>query len=98
MGPAASPRCSPGRRCSGCPRGELQKSLVAGKPDEARRVAAEYGEIFGDRYFLEVQYQGLTQQPALNVQIAEIGRELGIPIVATNDSHYSEKEDAGAHD
>jgi len=83
---------------SGCLSGELQKNLVAGKPDEARRVAAEYREIFGDRYFLEVQYQGLTQQPALNVQIAEIGRELGIPIVATNDSHYSEKEDAGAHD
>ena len=74
---------------SGCLSGELQKNLVAGKPDEARRVAAEYREIFGDRYFLEVQYQGLTQQPALNVQIAEIGRELGIPIVATNDSHYS---------
>src|SRR3989440_734163 len=83
---------------SGCLSGELQKNLVAGKPDEARRVAAEYREIFGDRYFLEVQYQGLTQQPALNVQIAEIGRELGIPIVATNDSHYSEKDDAGAHD
>ena len=83
---------------SGCLSGELQKNLVAGKPDEARRVAAEYREIFGDRYFLEVQYQGLTQQPALNVQIAEIGRELKIPIVATNDSHYSEKDDAGAHD
>ncbi len=83
---------------SGCLSGELQKNLVAGKPDEARRVAAEYREIFGDRYFLEVQYQGLTQQPPLNVQIAEIGRELNIPIVATNDSHYSEKEDAGAHD
>ena len=83
---------------SGCLSGELQKALVAGKGDEARRVAAEYRELFGDRYYLEIQYQGLTQQPALNVQIAEIGRELSIPLVATNDSHYTDKADAGAHD
>ena len=83
---------------SGCLSGELQKALVAGRPDEARRVAAEYREMFGDRYFLEVQYQGLVQQPGLNAQTAEIGREMGIPIVATNDSHYTDKDDAGAHD
>jgi DNA polymerase-3 subunit alpha len=83
---------------SGCLSGELQKSLVNGKPDEARRVAAWYKEIFGDRYYLEVQYQGLVQQPPLNEQIRQIGKELDIPLVATNDSHYTCKDDASAHD
>ncbi|GAC1363642.1 MAG: DNA polymerase III subunit alpha [Actinomycetota bacterium] len=83
---------------SGCLSGEVQKNLMAGKAEDARRVVAEYREIFGDRYFLEVQYQGLTQQPALNAQLAEIGREMHIPLVATNDSHYTHKDDAGAHD
>jgi DNA polymerase-3 subunit alpha len=83
---------------SGCLSSELCKSLVAGKPEEARRVVAEYREIFGDRYFLEIQYQGLDAQPALNAEIAAIGREMSIPLVATNDSHYTHKEDAGAHD
>ena len=83
---------------SGCLSGEVQKNLVAGKPDEARRVVAEYREMFGDRYFLEVQYQGLSRQPALNAQLAQIGREMNIPLVATNDFHYTHKDDAGAHD
>ncbi|HEU5002769.1 MAG TPA: DNA polymerase III subunit alpha [Actinomycetota bacterium] len=83
---------------SGCLSGEVQKNLVAGKPDDARRVVAEYREIFGDRYFLEIQYQGLAQQPPLNEQLAAIGREMHIPLVATNDSHYTHKDDAGAHD
>ncbi|HLI57185.1 MAG TPA: DNA polymerase III subunit alpha, partial [Actinomycetota bacterium] len=83
---------------SGCLSGEVQKNLLAGKPDEARKVVAEYREIFGDRYYLEVQYQGLIQQPPLNEQLAEIGREMHIPLVATNDSHYTHKDDAGAHD
>ena len=83
---------------SGCLSGELQKALVNGKPDEARRIAAWYRECFGDRYYLEVQYQGLEQQVPLNAAIREIGRELNIPLVATNDSHYTCKDDASAHD
>ncbi len=83
---------------SGCLSAELPKVLLAGRREEGRRVAAEYREIFGDRYFLEIQNQGLTQQPGLNAEIAAIGRELGIPLVATNDSHYTHRDDAGAHD
>jgi DNA polymerase-3 subunit alpha len=83
---------------SGCLSGELQKALVAGKPDDARRIASWYREVFGDRYYLEVQHQGLEQQPPLNAAIREIGRELNIPLVATNDSHYTCKDDASAHD
>jgi DNA polymerase-3 subunit alpha len=83
---------------SGCLSSEFAKALVAGKGDEARRIASWYREVFGDRYYLEVQYQGLEQQQPLNAEIARIGRELGIPLVATNDSHYTHRDDASAHD
>lgn len=83
---------------SGCLSGELPKTILAGKLDEGRRIAAEYKEMFGDRYFLEIQNQGIKDQDILNVEIAKISRELGIPMVATNDSHYTHKDDAEAHD
>jgi DNA polymerase-3 subunit alpha len=83
---------------SGCLSGELARNITAGKLDQARKVAAEYKEIFGDHYFLELQYQGVEGQAALNAEVAEIGRELGIQTVATNDSHYTHKDDAEAHD
>lgn len=83
---------------SGCLSSELAKAVVGGRKDEARRIAAEYREIFGDRYFLEMQNHGIADQHLLNDEIAAIGRELSIPLVATNDSHYTMKEDAEAHD
>lgn len=83
---------------SGCLSGELARSLLSGRPDEARRVASEYREIFGDRYYLEVQNQGIGVQSGVNEQLFAIAQELRIPTVATNDSHYTHKEDAGAHD
>jgi DNA polymerase III subunit alpha len=83
---------------SGCLSGELARNLNAGKLEEGRRIASQYREIFGDRYFLEIQEQGVQGQSALNLEVAKIGRELGIPLVATNDSHYTHKEDAEAHD
>lgn len=83
---------------SGCLSGELAKSVVGGRIDEAKKVALEYREIFGDRYFLEIQNQGLADQIPLNQHIAEIAAQTGIPLVATNDSHYTHKEDAAAHD
>jgi DNA polymerase-3 subunit alpha len=83
---------------SGCLSGELAKALQIGRNDDARRIASEYREIFGERYFLEVQNQGLGIQGAVNEQIFSIADELRIPAVATNDSHYTHKDDAGAHD
>jgi len=83
---------------SGCLSGEVARSIIGGRADEARRIAAEYREIFGDRYFLEVQNQGVSIQAAMNEEIFRISKELGIPAVATNDFHYTHKEDAGAHD
>jgi len=83
---------------SGCLSGELPKNIVGGKLTEAERVASEYKELFGDRYFLEIQNQGITEQDELNRQLAGISERLHIPLVATNDSHYTHKEDAEAHD
>ncbi|MGI8425901.1 MAG: DNA polymerase III subunit alpha [Actinomycetota bacterium] len=83
---------------SGCLSGKLPKTILAGDRAGARVIASEYREIFGDRYFLEMQDHGITEQAALNVEIAAISKELGIPLVATNDSHYTHKEDASAHD
>ncbi|HEX2052746.1 MAG TPA: DNA polymerase III subunit alpha [Actinomycetota bacterium] len=83
---------------SGCLSGELAKNVVNGRPDAARETARAYREIFGDRYFLEIQQQGVQGQEMLNAEVRKIGNELGIPLVATNDSHYTCKEDAEAHD
>lgn len=83
---------------SGCLSGELAKNVVNGRLPEAMQTARDYQEIFGDHYFLEIQQQGVQGQEMLNVEIRRIGKELGIPLVATNDSHYTCKEDAEAHD
>jgi DNA polymerase-3 subunit alpha len=83
---------------SGCLSAEIPKLVVAGRSAQARRVVAEYREMFGDRFYLELQDHGLAAQRALNDELVAIGRELGIPWVATNDSHYTHRDDAAAHD
>ncbi len=72
---------------------------MAGKDQRARDVAAEYREIFGpDHYFIEVQDHGLADQHAILRRQFQLGDDLGIPVVATNDLHYTLKEDAKPHD
>ncbi|MGZ8619852.1 MAG: DNA polymerase III subunit alpha, partial [Actinomycetota bacterium] len=84
---------------SGCLSSEIGVALLAGQDDRARRVAGEYRDIFGaDNYFIEVQDHGLADQHAILRRQFELGDELGIPIVATNDLHYTLKEDAKPHD
>ncbi len=84
---------------SGCLSSELAIALRTGKDDRARAVAAEYRDIFGPQgYFIEVQDHGLTDQHAILRRQFELGDELGIPVVATNDLHYTMKEDAKPHD
>ncbi|HEX2236549.1 MAG TPA: DNA polymerase III subunit alpha [Actinomycetota bacterium] len=83
---------------SGCLSAEIPKLIVAGRLGEARRVAREYREMFGDRFYLELQDHGIPVQKQLNDELVAIGRELGIAWVATNDSHYTHKDDAAAHD
>jgi DNA polymerase-3 subunit alpha len=84
---------------SGCMSGQLARLLMDGQQEAAAKLAGWHKELFGpERYLLEIQNQGLEGQEALNRQIVELGRALGIPVVATNDSHYVRPEDSRAHD
>ena len=83
---------------SGCLSAEIPKLIVAGDLAGARRKTAQYRELFGDRFYLELQDHGLPTQAPLNDELVRIGTELGIPWVATNDSHYTHKDDASAHE
>ena len=83
---------------SGCLSSELAVALRAGNEERAREVAGGYRDIFGDRYFIEVQDHGLADQHAILRRQFEIGDRLGISVVATNDLHYTLKEDAKPHD
>ena len=83
---------------SGCLSAEIPKAIVAGDLAGARRKVAQYREVFGDRFYLELQDHGIPTQRPLNDELVKIGREMGIKWVATNDSHYTHKDDASAHD
>jgi DNA polymerase III subunit alpha len=83
---------------SGCLSAEIPKRIVAGDLTGARRKVAQYRETFGDRFYLELQEHGLEVQRALNDELVRIGKDMGIPWVATNDSHYTHKDDAPGHD
>jgi DNA polymerase III subunit alpha len=83
---------------SGCLSAEIPRLIVARDGAGARRKAARYRELFGDRFYLELQHHGLEGQAELNDELVRIGKEMGIPWVATNDSHYTHKDDAAGHD
>ena len=84
---------------SGCLSGELCEELLAGRYEKARGVAEQYQEIFGKgNFFLEVQDQGLEDEKKIHEALFRLERELEIPLVATNDSHYLCGEDSHAHD
>ncbi len=84
---------------SGCLSGELCEELVAGRYEKARDVAQQYQDIFGKgNFFLEIQDQGLEEEKKIHEALFRLERESGIPMVATNDSHYLCGEDSHAHD
>ncbi len=84
---------------SACLRGDVNETLLADKYDDARRLAYEYSDLFGkNNFFLEVQDHGLDQDRIILPQLNRLSGETGIPLVATNDSHYLRKEDARAHE
>ncbi|MFB2772022.1 DNA polymerase III subunit alpha [Pelatocladus sp. BLCC-F211] len=83
---------------SACLGGEVPQAILAGKLDAARRVAQWYKDVFGEDYYLEIQDHGSPEDRIVNVEIVKIARELGIKIVATNDSHYISCYDVEAHD
>lgn len=84
---------------SGCIAGQVSQSLLADKYEEAKAIAKEYSEIFGENnYFIEIQQHGMEEEHIANRGLIQIARELNLPLVATNDLHYVNKEDALAHD
>ena len=83
---------------SGCLSAEIPRLITAGDLAGARRKVGQYRELFGDRFYLELQDHGLEGQERLNDELVAIGREMGIKWVATNDSHYTKKDDAAAHE
>ena len=84
---------------SACLAGEVQRYLVRGMYEEAKKAALKYEAIFGkENYFLELQDHGIPEQKNVNQQLLRMSRELGIDLVATNDVHYTYAQDASAHD
>ena len=86
--------------CTACLGGEIPRLISADKLNEARKRIREYNELFGqDNFYLEIQdHPELDGQAKVNKQLIKFSRELNIPLVATNDSHYLKKEDAEAQD
>ncbi len=82
---------------SACLSGEIPRLILERRLDEAKKVALWYKETFGD-FYLEVQRHPIPEAEQVNPTIISIGRELGIPLVATSDVHYVRQEDAVAHD
>jgi DNA polymerase-3 subunit alpha len=84
---------------SGCLSGELCEELMAGHYDKAKAAAQQYEDIFGrGNFYLEIQDQGLEQERKIQSGLFQLEKELNIPLVLTNDSHYLCGEDSHAHD
>jgi DNA polymerase-3 subunit alpha len=80
---------------TGCPSGEVQTRLRLGQYDEARKAAADFQDILGkDNYFLELMDHGLDIERRVRDDLTRLSKDLGIPPIATNDSHYVRREDA----
>ena len=80
---------------SACLAGEIPRALMKNDYEGAKNTAKWYKDVFGEgNYYLEIQDHGLDEQKKTNPDIIRIARELDIPLVATNDAHYIEKEDA----
>jgi DNA polymerase III subunit alpha len=82
---------------SGCLSAEVPIRILEGRLDEARRLLLEYAEIF-DAVYLEMQDHGIADQRRVNEGLRKLHKETGLPLVATNDSHYTAKSDARMHD
>ena len=84
---------------SGCLRGEIPRRIQEGRTDQADEAARFYLEIFGENnFFLEVQNNGIDEQENVNQALLDMSKRLSIPLVATNDCHYLDREDVRAHD
>ena len=84
---------------SSCLKGEVSQSLAGGNLTKAKEAAQQYKDILGaDNFFLEIQDHGIPDQQKIVPMMAKLGEEVGLRLVATNDSHYLSKDDAFAHE
>ena len=84
---------------SACLAGVVARELTQKGYERGKEVALEYEEIFGKgNFFLEMQDHGISEQKIVNEHLLKMSKETGIPLIATNDSHYINKEDAEPHD
>ncbi len=83
---------------SGCMSGLVAAPLLRDDYDAALRNAKTYLEIFGERFYIEVMRHGMPEQAKINDGLIRVARELSVPIVATNDTHYLRQSDAQMHD
>jgi DNA polymerase-3 subunit alpha len=84
---------------TGCPSGAVQTRIRLGQYDEALKAAAKYQDIFGrENYFLELMDHGIPIERRVRVELLQIAKELNIPPLATNDSHYVTQDQAPVHD
>jgi len=84
---------------SACLRGHIAETILSDKYEDARRLAHTYSDILGrNNFFLEVQDHHLDQDKKLTPDLNRLSQETGLPLVATNDSHYLRKDDARAHE
>ena len=83
---------------SACLAGEIPRYILNGEYEKAKETAIWYKDVFGkDNYFLEIQDHGIREQQIVNTQISRISEETGIPLVATNDVHYTNADDYRMH-
>ncbi|MEO8162715.1 MAG: DNA polymerase III subunit alpha [Ilumatobacteraceae bacterium] len=84
---------------SGCLGGHVLQSLLRGDDAGALRLASRFQDIFGkENFFIEIQDHGIADQQRTNPQLIEISRAIGAPLIATNDTHYTRREDHTSHD
>ncbi len=80
---------------SACLAGEVPRALLRGDYEEAKAIALWYNNLFGqDNYYIEIQDHGLSEQLQINPLLIQLSEETGIPLAATNDTHYVDREDS----
>ncbi|CAB4679506.1 MAG: DNA polymerase III subunit alpha [Actinobacteria bacterium] len=84
---------------TGCPGGEIQTRLRMGAFKEAKQAASELRDIFGaENFYLEIMDHGIDIEARVKADLLKLGKELGLPLLATNDLHYTHHEDAASHE
>jgi DNA polymerase-3 subunit alpha len=83
---------------SGCMSSLCAQPLLRNDYEAAKRAAKTFADIFGDRFYIEIMRHGIAEQDVVTNGLIRLAREMNLPLVATNDSHYLERSDAAAHD